>query len=324
MNQGERRPLLSTKRTISFIRQPGPERVGSYRSEHGAKTSHIRAFINSVNILIGSGILSLPLAFRYTGWALGVLLLSLSAVMTVRAALSLVECLDSDVELRSYIDVAGAAFGPRAQLFTSITFGLTVITACVALVVLFGDAMNLLVPSVTSAQWKMIGGAIILPMQFLSMMALAPLSMLGIVASISVVITIVIAGLVRHISPGSLLDPAPTSTTPTNYLEVCSSVGLFLAPWGATASVPTFYRAMRHPDTYKTCIVQSFTFCYLVNGAMAVVGYLMFGPTTSRAINYNVLGLSSPSYPHTLLGWLITWTALLPMTKITLRCAHMP
>ena len=323
MSSAERRPLLSTRHTHSFIRQPLPERVGSYRKDYSGKTSHVRTFINSVNILIGAGLLSLPLAFRYTGWILGFTLLALSAGMSAYAARSLTQCLDQDASLQSYVDVAGAAFGPAAQLITSILFSLVMVIACVALTVLFGDAMALLVPSLSTIHWKMIFGASILPLQFVSLRTLAPLSIVGVLSGVGIVVTTIVAGLVKTSGAGSLHHPAATELEPGSFLEVSLSTGLFLAPWGASVCVPSFYRDMKNPKTYTRCVVESFSLCFAVSGVMGAAGYLMFGADTSKEIIHNILTISS-EYPHALVALMVTFTSLMPVTKTTLTYVLFP
>jgi solute carrier family 32 (vesicular inhibitory amino acid transporter) len=317
MTAAERRPLLSTRHTHSFLRQPAPERVGSYRKENCGNTSHVRTLLNSINVLIGAGLLSLPLAFRYTGWGLGFGLLTLSACMSAYAARSLTQCLDKDTNLQSYVDIAGAAFGQTAQLVTSLLFSLVMVISGVALTILFGDSMALLVPSVSVILWKAIFGLIILPLQFASLRALAPLSILGILSGVGIVATTLIAGLVKTSGPGSLHRPAPTSASPSSFLEVSLSTGLFLAPWGASACVPSFYREMKTPRTYARCIVESFTLCYGISAVMGAAGYLMFGADTAKEIIYNILSISS-EYPHALVGLMVAFTSLMPVTKATL------
>jgi solute carrier family 32 (vesicular inhibitory amino acid transporter) len=313
----ERRPLFAPRQTHSFLRQPLPERVGSYTADPSGKTSHVRTFVNSVNILIGAGLLSLPLAFRYTGWILGFVLLSLAAGMSAYAAHWLTKCLDEDASLQSYSDIAGAAFGAKAQFVVSMLFSLVMVMSCLALTVLFGDSMALLVPSVTVLQWKVVFGAAILPLQFVSLRALAPLSILGILSGIGIVATTLIAGLVKMEGPGSLHRPTETSLDPGSPLDVSLSIGLFLAPWGASACVPSFYRDMKTPRTYTRCMVESFALCYLISAVMGAAGYLMFGDSTAKEIIFNILSISS-EYPHVVVVLMVICTSLMPVTKATL------
>lgn len=318
MVNGERRPLLY-QRQSRLSRQPSPERVGKIRRQYFGSSSHVQTVINSINVLLGVGLLSLPLAMRYAGWLPGFCLLVFSAGITAYAAKALAQCLETDGSLKTYVDVAGASFGPKGQVITSILFSLNMVAACVAFVILFGDTMALLVPSLSESQWKVICGVIVLPMQFVSYRILAPVSVVGVLSCVGVVLITIIAGLVKQTTPGSLLERASTTLGPESWFTLCASIGLFMAPWGGIASFPTFYRDMAKPQTYVRCLGESFTTAIIIDIAMASCGYIMFGADTDKEITYNILRLSTDGYPHALLVWLVGLTAIAPITKITLR-----
>lgn len=318
MSTGETRPLLY-RRQSRFSRQPSPERVGGRDGSQGGQTSHLRTVVNLVNLLAGVGLLSLPLAFRYTGWILGFALLVAAAGITAHAARRLTRCMEQHAELQSYLDIAGAACGDKVQLLTTILFSLTIIAAGVACAILFGDTMNLLVPSISSTLWKIVIGVIVLPTQFFSLRLMAPLSIIGLFSCVSLVGVVVILGLVKETTPGSLLQPAKTTLVPGGPLELTASLGLFLAPWGATASIPSFYRDIKTPKTYNKGIMDAFSISLALSAIMATTGYLMFGNDAAQEIISNILSISAEGYPHAVISWLIALTALIPVTKVTLR-----
>jgi len=77
--------------------------------------------------------LSLPLAFKYSGWILGTIILSLCGLVTLYTARILARCLDVDPSLITYADIgwyqsiaASAyfrlAFGNRHRIIVSILF----------------------------------------------------------------------------------------------------------------------------------------------------------------------------------------------------------
>ncbi|GAT30641.1 vacuolar amino acid transporter 1 [Aspergillus luchuensis] len=98
-----------------------------------------QTIFNSVNVLIGVGLLSLPLALKHAGWLLGLLFLLFAAVATNYTAKILAKCLDADRSIVTYADLAYISFGHHARLATSLLFCLELVGACVALVVLFAD-----------------------------------------------------------------------------------------------------------------------------------------------------------------------------------------
>ena len=144
-----------------------------------------QTIFNSVNVLIGVGLLSLPLAMKQAGWLLGLLFLVFAAVTTFYTAKILAKCLDVDRSLITYADLAYISFGHRARLVTSLLFCLELIGACVALVVLFADSLGALIPALSLLQWKIICGFMLIPLNFVPLRLLSVTSVLGILSCTS-------------------------------------------------------------------------------------------------------------------------------------------
>ena len=140
---------------------------------------------NSVNVLIGIGLLSLPLAMKHAGWVLGLSFLVFSAVTTGYTAKILAKCLDVDRSLVSYSDISYLAFGKYARLITSFLFCMELLGACVALVVLFADSLYALIPGLSILHWKIVCGMVLMPLNFLPLRFLSVTSILGIVSCTS-------------------------------------------------------------------------------------------------------------------------------------------
>lgn len=137
---------------------------------------------NSVNVLIGVGLLSLPLAMKQAGWFLGLLFLIFAAAATAYTAKILARCLDVDPGLVTYADLAYVSFGRNARLVISLLFCLELLGACVALVVLFGDSLHALIPGFSTLHWKVVCGIVLLPLHFVPLRLLSVTSVLGIVS----------------------------------------------------------------------------------------------------------------------------------------------
>jgi vesicular inhibitory amino acid transporter len=141
-----------------------------------------QTIFNSVNVLIGVGILTLPLALKYSGWLIGMVFLAWSAVVTGYTAKLLAKCLDVDGSLITFADLAYVSFGTKARVAVSILFSLELLAACVALVVLFADSMDALVPGWDVFQWKIVCGLILIPLSFLPLRFLSFTSILGVMS----------------------------------------------------------------------------------------------------------------------------------------------
>lgn len=135
---------------------------------------------NSANVLIGVGILSLPLAFRYSGWIVGLVFFTLSALVTSYTSKLLAKCLDVDNALITFADLAYVSFGSKARFAVSILFTLELLAACVALVILFADSLDALIPGWGVTEFKLVCAVIVVPLSFMPLRFLSFSSVLGI------------------------------------------------------------------------------------------------------------------------------------------------
>lgn len=141
-----------------------------------------QTIFNSVNVLIGVGLLALPLALRYSGWVPGLIFFAFAAATTKYTAALLAKCLDVDNSLITFADLAYVSFGPKARVATSILFSLELIATCVALVVLFADSLDALIPGWGIMEWKIVCGVFLIPLAFMPLRMLSFTSILGILS----------------------------------------------------------------------------------------------------------------------------------------------
>ena len=139
-----------------------------------------QTIVNSVNVLVGVGLLSLPLGIYYAGWLVGLGFLLFSALITRYTASLLSKCLDTDESLITFADLAYASFGSRARIITSILFTFELIAACVALVVLFADSLDMLIPGWGLVEWKIFCAVMMVPLFFVPFRLLSYSSLFGI------------------------------------------------------------------------------------------------------------------------------------------------
>jgi len=289
---------------------------------------------NSVNTLIGVGILALPLAMNYSGWVLGLLFFVFAALTTCYTAKLLAKCADVDGSLITFADLAFVSFGPWARVGVSILFILELLGACVALVVLFADSLSALLPQagLSLDAWKMLFGVILIPLCFVPLRWLSYTSILGIVACLGIVLAVISDGLIQPAGlPGSLWQPAPTHLWPQHWAALPISWGIMMAPWGGHSVFPNIYRDMRHPYKYHKAVNISYSFTFTLDLAMAVAGFLMFGTNVKDEITRNILlstagsadpvtGLAQQSaYPPALSAIIVVALAVIPLTKAPLN-----
>lgn len=149
-----------------------------------------QTIFNSINVLIGIGLLALPLGLRYAGWVLGFTLLSIFALGTFCTAELLSRCLDTDPTLISYADLGYAAFGSKGRALISALFTLDLLGSGVSLVILFGDSLNALFPQYSTTFFKIVSFFFITPPVFIPLSVLSNVSLLGILSTTGTVVVI--------------------------------------------------------------------------------------------------------------------------------------
>ncbi|KAG7925721.1 hypothetical protein KL925_004131 [Ogataea polymorpha] len=77
------------------------------------RSTPMQTVFNSINVLIGLGILSIPLAFRLAGWVMGAAILTLAALSTRYTAVLLGRIQTRNQSLRTYHDIAQHARAVR-------------------------------------------------------------------------------------------------------------------------------------------------------------------------------------------------------------------
>lgn len=133
------------------------------------------------SVLIGVGLLSLPMGLKYAGWIAGSIALVLCALVTSWTARLLSRCMDLDPTIITFSDIAYISFGRRARIATAVLFTMELLAASVALIVLFADSLASLFPgTLTLTQFKVVCTLVLIPLQF------APLALLSVTSFVGV------------------------------------------------------------------------------------------------------------------------------------------
>ncbi|KAI0866971.1 transmembrane amino acid transporter [Xylaria cubensis] len=274
--------------------------------------------VNSTNVLIGVGLLSLPMGLKYAGWIVGLIALVLCAAVTSWTARLLAKCMDLDPTIITFSDIAYISFGKRARVATAVLFTLELLAACVALIVLFADSLVSLFPGTLSlTQFKIVCTLVLIPLQFAPLALLSVTSFVGIFCCLGIGVIVILDGLIKQTTPGSLIEPAATYLFPANWLTLPRAFGLLMSPWGGHSVFPNIYRDMRHPHKYKRAVGYTFSFTLLVDASVAIVGLLMFGDGVRDEITANIL--ETTGYPNVLNVLLVIFIAIIPLTKVPLN-----
>lgn len=276
-----------------------------------------QTIFNSVNVLIGIGLLALPLGMSHAGWLIGVPALSLCAYLTYHSAKLLSRCMDTDPTLMTYSDLAYVTFGPGGRALISLLFSLDLIASGVSLIVLFADSLNALFPEISINSFKVIAFLVLTGPSFLPLNILSLVSLAGITSTIGVVVVIFACGFTKATSPGSLIEFASTNMLPKTMADALVSIGILMAPFGGHAIFPNLRVDMRHPHKFEECLKTTYSITYVTDMSMAVIGFLMFGGAVKDEITKSVL--LTTGYPQFTYWLICALMATVPLSKTPLN-----
>ncbi|KZO96226.1 hypothetical protein CALVIDRAFT_515013 [Calocera viscosa TUFC12733] len=296
--------LLKSQQEAPILEAPG-----------GGTSTFGQSLFNCIAILLGIGVLSESMAFAYAGWVGGFVLLVLYGILTCYTAKILVRIMALDARIMSYADIARVAFGPRSIWLTVSMFCLELFTLSVILVLLFSDTLHELFPAISSDLWKIIGLAFVLPTCFLPLNLLAFTSILGILSIVLLVATVLIDGFSIRTTPGSLLNPAPTSLLP-DWPRLPVAFGLLMSSFSGHTIIPSLARDMREPERFDSMITWAYAIATVLYGVIASAGYLMFGNAVSDEVSKDLV--NTPGYPKWLNVVMAVGLVINPLSKYAL------
>ncbi|GAA5849235.1 hypothetical protein JCM8547_006489 [Rhodosporidiobolus lusitaniae] len=306
-------PVASTgqRRPSTFSKENWKAKI----EEHRGESSWGQTLFNTINVLVGVGLLADPLAMADSGWAFGIGLLLFCSFTTFFTALLLARLMKLHPSSHTYADVLIRAYGPWTRSLIYFLFVLELSTFSVAAVELFADSLASLYPKVGVAAFKFIAFGILLPTTFLPLRLLSLTSLLGIFSSVVLLAVLISDGAIKPSAPGSLRDVMPTSWTP-RWGRFPLSFGLFMSGFSGHAVVPSLYRDMKNPRLFGSMAAVAFTAAFVVSIIFAVLGYLMFGNGVSSEITRDLA--STPGYPVVLNKIALWMVGLNPLFKFSI------
>lgn len=308
--QRKRASVYGSTRRVSETRPDS-----GYRAYQTGTSTLLQSWFNTVNALVGVGILALPLAFSYAGWIGGVVLFLICGLLTNYTGKVLAKIMAKEPSLRTYADIGSYAFGPSARVMISLFFCLELWAVSVALIILFSDSMAAIFPSIPAAAFKTIGYAIVLPTVFLPLKFLSPISVVGIISTFTLVIVVLSDGLIKKEAPGSLWSPAPTALTP-RWSKLPLSFGLIMSGFSSHPIIPSLVRDMKDPAQFPRMLNFAYLAATIMYLSMGIIGYAMFGRSVSDEITRDLAKTSG--YPVTLNKFAIWLIVINPLSKFAL------
>jgi hypothetical protein len=99
----------------------------------------------------------------------------------------------------------------------------------VVLVVLFSDSLHAIFPAYSTETYKLLSLFILIPTAFLPLRVISYTSLLSVFSTLFIGIVLVVGGLTKYETPGSLYEFAPTDWWPAGPRELGLSFGIFMA-----------------------------------------------------------------------------------------------
>ena len=150
------------------------------RELHTTHSTFAQTVFNMMNLILGMGLLGLPLAFRNAGLLFGLVLFIWSAMTTMWTARMIGKCLVHDSDIDSFAAFAYAAYGPRARIAVMVLVAIELAAASIGQIILFADGAQLFVEGSSDVMWKVLCGVAFIPL------SCAPLRYLGFSSALSV------------------------------------------------------------------------------------------------------------------------------------------
>lgn len=245
---------------------------------------------NSVNVMVGVGVLSMPNTIAQAGWAgMGVLLLF--AAMCCYTAYLMKTCFESKESIQTYPDIGEAAFGTYGRLIIAVILYTSLYAYCVEFIILEGDNLASLFPSASLHLggfnmesvhlFAILSAIVIAPTLLIKNARVASfLSATGVVATVMVIFCVLWLGTVNvgfHESgPAIKLN------------GIAFALGIYGFCFSGHCVFPNIYQSMADKTQFTKAMIICTVICVLLYGIVAIMGFLMFGEHSLSQITLNL------------------------------------
>ncbi|KAL3682530.1 hypothetical protein R1sor_000552 [Riccia sorocarpa] len=261
----------------------------------GFLQSDLQTIINTLNLYIGVGILSLGYAVKLGGWA-SLIILGLLATLLCYSAKLIGRSFDKVPPnlVPSYPNLGHTAFGLPGQLAVMIMGGAEFFGAlCLCLIVIW-QSIAMLLPSdpICLGSYCMSPKEVAILVSTLFMVPavlirtfsrLTSISISGVVASLTLT-SLVIIVYAADPQQKDVTDPAAHEHEFVDWIHLPMAAGIMVTSLSGHAGLPSLRRSMKNPENFERCISIAFTCIFIIYASIGGFAYLYFGESTQVLI----------------------------------------
>ena len=222
--------------------------------------------------------------------------------------------------LRSFPDIARVAFGEMGCFILSFVLYFELFSCLCIFFVTLGDHLHALFPSIPAERHMVIVAVLLtVPTAVLrTPKLLSYLSMVGTVATVSVVLSVFLAGAIEGDISQKVAEAKGIDGSPYHILWRTAglplALGIVAYTFSGHAIVPSIYSSMERPQDFERMIGMSFRIVIICCLVVAIGGYHMFGSMVQDQITISLQQSSSATLAMECLTWLMIMTAFSKFT----------
>ncbi|CAM6099324.1 unnamed protein product [Calypogeia fissa] len=269
----------------------------------GALQTDAQTVLNTMNLYVGVGLLSLGFAVKLGGWMSLALLAIIGVIFAYSAKLicrSFLKVPRSVVP--SYPNLGATVYGTPGQLAVMLMGGTEFFGALCLCLIIVWQSITMLLPAsplcvgricFTPGQVAILGSTLVMLPAVLvrTFSRLTSISISGVISSLLLTSVVVIAYAVdperKQVTPDSKVHET------VDWTHLPMAAGIMVISLSGHAGLPSLRRSMINPEHFERCINIAFSCMFLVYATMGGFAYLYFGQATQVLITGNLNEASS-------------------------------